>query len=288
VFWATSKVNQYENLPPELRSTNRFCCWRYEKVKGQIQKIPYNPVTGRKARPKNPNTFKNFHSALAVIDHYDGIGFLVGSGICGIDLDDCFDDAGELNSEAQNVVDAFSDCYMEYSPSGKGLHIYFKASGFNYDKNKYYVNNKKLGMEVYVSGATTRFLTVTGNVFRRGAISEKFGTLQEILNEHMVRPKPVRQAVDWETESYLTDESVLEKASASLNGEKFKALWNGDLTGYAFHSEADLALCSMLAFWCGRDVHQMNRLFRKSGLMRSNCEYQINNCQRILIIGQTE
>lgn len=221
-------------------------------------------MTERKARPNNPNTFKDFHSVLAVIDRYDGIGFLVGSGIYGVDLDDFFDDAGELNSVSQNVVDAFSDCYMEYSPSGKGLHIYFKASGFNYDMNKYYVNNKKLGMEVYVSGATTRFLTVTGSVFRGGAISEKSGVLQAILDEYMVAPKPVRQAVDWETESYLTDESVLEQASVSMNGKKFEALWNGDLKGYASQSEADLALCSMLAFWCGKDVHQMDRLFGKA------------------------
>lgn len=266
--------NQYENLPPELRSTNRFCCWRYEKVKGKMQKVPYNPVTGRKARPNNPTTFKDFHSALAVVDNYDGVGFLVGSGICGIDLDDCFDGAGELKTVAQNVVDAFSDCYMEYSPSGKGLHIYFKATGFEYDKDKYYVNNKKLGMEVYVSGATTRFLTVTGKVFQGGAISEMSGVLQAILDEHMVRPKPTRPSVDWEAESYLTDESVLEKASSSLNGEKFNALWNGDLKGYASQSEADLALCSMLAFWCGRDVHQMDRLFRKSGLMRGKWDRQ--------------
>jgi hypothetical protein len=45
-------------------------------------------------------------------------------------------------------------------------------------------------------------------------------------------------------------------------------LWQGDTSGYASASEADLALCGMLAFWCGRDIGQMDRLFRKSGLMR--------------------
>ena len=33
-------------------------------------------------------------------------------------------------------------------------------------------------------------------------------------------------------------------------------------------SEADLAFCSHLAFWCGRDIAQMDRLFRHSGLYR--------------------
>jgi Uncharacterized conserved protein len=133
-FWAISKVkevknlnnlnNQYENLPPELRNIKTFCCWRYEKVKGEIQKIPYNPVTGKRARPNQPNTFKDFDSALAAAKDYDGIGFLVGNGICGIDLDDCFDSVGKLKALAQSVVNAFIGCYMEHSPSGKGLHIY--------------------------------------------------------------------------------------------------------------------------------------------------------------------
>lgn len=34
------------------------------------------------------------------------------------------------------------------------------------------------------------------------------------------------------------------------------------------HSEQDLALCNMPAFWCGKDIEQMDRLFRQSGLMR--------------------
>ena len=35
------------------------------------------------------------------------------------------------------------------------------------------------------------------------------------------------------------------------------------------HSDADMSLASILAFWCGGDTGQMDRLFRKSGLMRS-------------------
>lgn len=38
------------------------------------------------------------------------------------------------------------------------------------------------------------------------------------------------------------------------------------------HSEADQALCAMLAFWCGGDTAQMDRLFRQSSLMREKWE----------------
>jgi putative DNA primase/helicase len=52
------------------------------------------------------------------------------------------------------------------------------------------------------------------------------------------------------------------------NGEKFGRLWIGDASGYASDSEADLALCSLLAFWVGSDAERFDRLFRQSGLCR--------------------
>ena len=72
--------------------------------------------------------------------------------------------------------------------------------------------------------------------------------------------------------SYLSDESVISKALSSKQSEKFKALWSGDIPDGKSHSEADQALCTMLAFWCGGDTAQMDRLFRQSGLMREKWE----------------
>ena len=255
-------------MPQILKSKPQFCCWKYEERSGRKTKVPYNPVTGKRAKPNQHGTFKDFSSAVAAISDYDGIGFLVGNDICVIDLDDCFDSSGKLKPVAQNVVEAFSGCYMEHSPSEKGLHIFFKATSFNFDKTKYYINNRKLGVEVYVAGATNRFVTVTGNVFADGDIAEKSNELQMILDKYMLRPTPVKQLLDTESQSYLSDKSVIEKGLKSANGEKFKALWQGDTSGYASASEADLALCGMLAFWCGRDIGQIDRLFRQSGLMR--------------------
>lgn len=57
-------------------------------------------------------------------------------------------------------------------------------------------------------------------------------------------------------------------ASASAQGKKFQSLWNGVIPEGKSHSEADMALAAILAFWCGGDAGQMDRLFRQSGLMR--------------------
>jgi DNA-binding transcriptional LysR family regulator len=69
-----------------------------------------------------------------------------------------------------------------------------------------------------------------------------------------------------------TLDTALKDAGKSRQKTKFLKLWKGDVRGYISHSEADLALCSMLAFWCGGDTEQMDRLFRKSGLMRDKWE----------------
>jgi len=49
---------------------------------------------------------------------------------------------------------------------------------------------------------------------------------------------------------------------------KFERLWNGNTVGYDSQSEADMALCCLLAFWTGGDRTQMKQLFRQSGLLR--------------------
>lgn len=65
-----------------------------------------------------------------------------------------------------------------------------------------------------------------------------------------------------------TDRELIEKAMNAANGDKFRRLWLGDTSGYDSHSEADQALCNLLAFWTGGDTHRMERLFAKSGLVR--------------------
>jgi putative DNA primase/helicase len=71
-------------------------------------------------------------------------------------------------------------------------------------------------------------------------------------------------------------EQVLEKASQAANGPQFMQLWEGNYAAYfasrnvtdKSHSEADAALCSMLAYWCNYDHALVDQLFRQSGLMR--------------------
>lgn len=69
--------------------------------------------------------------------------------------------------------------------------------------------------------------------------------------------------------STMSDKDVVEKASTAKNGEKFKALYSGvDLQNN--HSNSDMSLMNLLAYWCNGDKEQMLRIFATSGLFRQN------------------
>lgn len=256
---------QLEKIPQFLKVHSQFCNWKYELRDGNQTKVPYMPGTTRRASVNDPATFTAFETAASATG-YDGIGIRVCDRIVGIDLDHCIVD-GKLLPWAQTIVDRFTATYIEVSPSGTGIRIFcLLPDGFTYDTKTYYI--KKGDIEVYIPGHTNRFLTVTGNALTQADVTETAETLTWLLETYMRRPTPTTPAAVVCGKSYLTDDSVIAKASAAVNGEKFTKLWNGDISEYSSRSEADAALVSILAFWCSGDTEQMDRLFRSSALMR--------------------
>lgn len=276
----------YSKLPEEVKQSGRFCCWRLEERGGRGTKIPYNPVTGQRARSNDPGSFAAFDVTMMEAErgHYSGIGIGMFNGICAIDLDDCVTDSGYYTEMAAEIIERMHS-YTETSPSGNGVHILFRADGFRYDVSRYYIMNHPRGIEVYVSGATSKYVTVTGERVNDYPFGERSAELKEVLERYMLRSSensrpmgeqnPGRNGVNGRNTpngrnagAPLTDDRLLEKASSCRNGESFRRLWQGDCSGYPSQSEADMALCRALAFWTGRDAQQMDRLFRRSGLMR--------------------
>lgn len=261
----------FVNIPDVLKQTASFCVWKMEKRSGRPTKVPYNPRTGAMAKTNDPSTFADFNTAMKsyAIGGWDGIGYRVSEGIGAIDIDHCIRDDGSLNDVAASILGIFPDVYFEKSPSGSGLRGFFKLSpDFAYDKTVYYINNRKHGLEVYLPGTTNRFVTVTGDMFRNGAVTRNDDALRTLLDTFMKRSTRVSSKTV-EPASYLDDEGVISHASASESGDKFKALYAGNWEeGYDSQSDADMALVSILAFWCGNVEEQIDRIFRTSGLMR--------------------
>src|SRR5262249_16112624 len=66
------------------------------------------------------------------------------------------------------------------------------------------------------------------------------------------------------------DDEILNKMFASKHGTRIRALWNGDTSAHGNDwSAADLALTGYLAFWFGPAADRIDRMFRRSGLMRA-------------------
>lgn len=262
----------YDNIPQLIKDTGQCCVWKYEERKGRKTKVPYNPITGNRASVDKPETFVDFRTAVNAVSEYSGIGIRVTGRIIAVDLDHCIEN-GQLLPWAAEIVEHFKNTYIEISPSGTGIRILVLIpDGYIYDTNAFYI--KKGDVEVYAAGATNRFVTLTGNVYSQADVTEQADAMQWLLDTHMKRQQPISNNPLPNRDSYLSDESVIEMAINAANGDKFTGLWNGDITGYPSNSEADSALCTMLAFYCNGNMDQVDRLFRKSGLCRPKWDEQ--------------
>lgn len=235
------------DIPAKLKSDCRFCVWKFEKRSGQKTKMPYNPANGDRARINDLRTFADFKTTLMTyaMGGYDGIGIAVGNGIGAFDIDHCIREDGTLNDTAATVLSIFPTAYVEKSPSGKGLRGFFGVpEDFVYDKTVYYINNRSKGLEVYMPGATNRFVTVTGDVYRTGEIPNDETAMTTLLDSLMKRNKQV-QNTQLRHHSYLDDDAVIAHAEEASNGDKFKKLYAGDWEElYDSQSDADMALLS--------------------------------------------
>lgn len=208
-------------IPNELTQNALWCVWRRETREGKPTKVPYNAITGKRAETNNPSTFCSYEIAdetFRIDPDYNGVGILVSNGFAGIDIDHCVTD-GELSDQAKDICQEINS-YTELSPSKTGLRIIIQGDNLAYDNGKYYLKNKYNGVELYVSGMTNRFMTITGNTLLDLPIRRM--TLEELtvfLEKYMLRPKG--KASEGNVCDHLTDEQVVAKASQN---EKFRAL----------------------------------------------------------------
>src|SRR5215218_10447889 len=110
-----------------IRDLRQWVCWRSEERDGKTTKIPYSPLTSRRASSTNPETWGAYQEAVRACKEgaYNGIGFVFTGDdpFCGVDLDRCLDaETGEIESWAREIIEEL-DSYAEVSPSGTGVHI---------------------------------------------------------------------------------------------------------------------------------------------------------------------
>jgi primase-polymerase (primpol)-like protein len=278
----------WDNIPSELTMLSQWVLWRYEWRKDQWTKPPYQP-DDTPASSTDPATWSSFDAVQAAYDahrdRFDGVGVVLdGSGLVAWDFDHVVGAEEAISDEKVAEYIRMLDSYGEISPSGTGLR------GLVFGRLP--PKDRKIGnIECY---ETERYVTITGRhvLNTPQSINER----QDAINVVHAEVFAARIAKRAATESgprangtakaaNLDDRALLDKARHAKNGERFCALYDrGDwkTPGFPSPSEADLSLCSMLAFWCGADKARVDQLFRASGLNRPKWEERTDYRERTL------
>ncbi|WP_435156775.1 phage NrS-1 polymerase family protein [Haladaptatus sp. DFWS20] len=276
----TIDVPPEADVPSRLRQHDQWVCWREQSRGEKPTKVPVNPRTGQYASTNKPETWTTFEDAAAYAraNAGNGLGFVFTSDdpLVGIDLDSARDQETDSPTEwAATIIDQL-DSYTEISPSGTGYHVLVEGTlppG----------RNRRRNVELYETG---RFFTVTGAHVESlpTSIHERTEALTTVYKAHVAADEDDSDTAESDSSvadetqasnasaatdsKTLSDDEVIERARKAANSAKFERLWRGETAGYDSHSEADMALSCLFAFWTGGDTGQMDRLFRRSGLHR--------------------
>ena len=254
-----------DNIPQEMKELPRWVLFTlFENMYSKrLEKLPWS-INGKMADITKPETWTTFERALTVLQKnktYRGLGFVLGDGIFGIDLDHVISEDGVMEPWAEEII-RMMDSYTELSPSGTGVHIYARGKIPPKDRK----NGK---VEMYDE---RRYFTVTGNVYGElKPLAERTKEAAAVHRQYLKRDR--RETVSQNTVvSRVVSRDVGElvrRAEKAKNGDKFSLLYKGSVVGYASQSQADQALCNILAFYAGGDRALIDAAFRSSGLMRS-------------------
>jgi len=256
-------VPVFDSIPIELRETPAWVMWRYKlDDKGKWTKPPLT-CSGGNASTANPHTWATFDEVRKRYDRggFDGIGIVLTNGTAGVDVDKCITADGAIEPWASEALDRFTGTYRERSPSGRGYHILTHGTPGRCGKGG--PGNR---LEVYAKDSP-RYFTVTGHALDDvREIVDGQEALDWLHAKHMVKGTSL-PVVTLSTGTNMTDDDVIARARGARNGAKFMDLWAGGHAGHASASDADAALVGILMFYT-QDPVQLDRLFRRSGLMR--------------------
>ena len=251
------------HIPTALKAVTGWIMWRHELRGDKWTKPPINEA-GVSIDAHNSQNWMDFSTAYQAYQKggFDGIGFSLNAieDLAGVDLDHCVK-GGVIEPWALEIVSELKG-YSEISPSGEGIRI------LGYGKLRR-DGRKKGDIEMYDG---RRYLTVTGHKLAGGAVDlVDFDTALNRVHDRIwsERPEaPHKTRGDTGARATVPDKKLLKKIRSSKQADDFEALFAGGPGGYPSDSEADLAFCNILAFWCGCDHSQMDRIVRASGRFR--------------------
>lgn len=267
-----------------FKGFNQFINWiPRPKGNGKTDKIP----VGSDGHPINSTDQANWMSeedarTLAEAKGYNvGFVFTDKDPFFFVDIDGAVTD-GRWSDLAKTIMSAFPGCAMEVSHSGVGAHIF--GTGYT---GTHRCKNAENNIELYTKD---RFVALTGNN-QTGSSAQDGTPGLRWLTKTYFSPDAPGVTAEWTEEPCFewngeTDDGELilrakrDRRPSAVFGTKasFGQLFKADAGKLAEFfipnkaediynaSMADLALCSHLAYWTGKDCGRMERLFNLSGL----------------------
>lgn len=272
-----------------MRDIAQWFVWKltWDAAEGKYQKVPFNGYD--KISAKDSANWLSYDVALSrvrdwrTVEQEQGITYALGFWLtseCGywlLDIDKARTPTGQWVQFATQLVDAFPGAMVEASSSGKGLHVIGRGVAPVGHRNKpareikqqltpleleFYSNDRGIafGLDGVARGSADMVCDVAP------LIHAYFGI--RVANEASDGPR-----ADWR--GPLDDDVLIERmlngrqSAASAFGGKWSVqqLWRGEVSPDD-RSEADMALASHLAFWTGCDAARIERIMRRSGLVR--------------------
>ena len=235
-------------------------------------KIPYNGLV--LARPNNRYDFVPFDRLNPeYFQRYAGLGVSIqASNICAIDVDHCFSEPFNLASadqRAQDIINMFGDTtYIEFSFSGTGLRILFRANPIENYSSKYYIKNSKTQVEYYYPEGSCRYVTVTAKtIIYAGLNFIPDELLQAFLNKYMLRPRKCDNGANFKPIEGDIDNLLLHFLRRN---KSFQDNWFDNAPGSGSNeSERDFFLIKFIFENITRNKEQIKSLFERSPFFKS-------------------
>ncbi len=286
----------YADFPPQ------FIVWK--SIPGmpgvKPRKVPFDPQRGHEINHLEPGNWTDYltaHSKAAAAGPEYGVAIVLTENdpLFLLDLDNCVDEHGQTAPWALQIGRMFPGAWMEQSTSGTGWHIMGVCQPAMLEDLK-----SKFTPHGHPTGATDGEFYHWGRFVALGKGNIGGSVLQDWTNSILQLPIPRKSEDAGDVDSFQSaesdyngpadDQELIERmidSSKERHGfgysggaVPFHDLWeaNASVLSKAYPaqsvkgrvtwdgSQADQALMNHLAFWTGRDLPRMARLFRMSAL----------------------
>lgn len=301
-------MNGHCNLPAAFAGLNdypQFILYRtvWSAAKGKMEKLPVSPHTGNVCDAHDPAQWMRYEDAYQACLRFNqnGVGYVFTEHdpFWFLDPDKCFQD-GDWTPLAKRLSAQLAGAGLEVSGSGKGLHLIGSGTVPPHSSR-----NQEHKLELYTSG---RFCALTFTNISGDVNCDKTEAISAIAEEFF-KPKVKSTPADWREEPVpewggpVDDDELIALAMKSKGttgvqlgtSPHFRHLWNADeafLSKWKVgdshpwdQSSADLELASQLSYWTGRDCARIERLMRRSELVRDKWDDRPEYLSNTILLG---